>query len=149
MSSSRAISLMATSPDSLMRCWIASRTASARPSLARRRPMTSSSSNPPRRLGEFAMIAKLFAPLAAGNPGALGLSDDAATVQVPSDQELVVTKDMLVEGVHFLRDDPPDLLAKKALRVNLSDLAAKGATAKSYLLGLSLATWIGDEWLAQ
>jgi thiamine-monophosphate kinase len=111
--------------------------------------MTSSSSNPPRRLGEFAMIAKLFAPLAANNPGALGLSDDAATVQVPSDQELVVTKDMLVEGVHFLRDDPPDLLAKKALRVNLSDLAAKGATPRNYLLGLSLAPWIGDEWLTR
>ena len=111
--------------------------------------MTSHSSNPPRRLGEFAMIAKLFAPLAASNPGALGLSDDAATVQVPSDQELVVTKDMLVEGVHFLRDDPPDLLAKKALRVNLSDLAAKGATPRNYLLGLSLAPWIGDEWLAR
>ena len=95
------------------------------------------------------MIAKLFAPLAASNPGALGLSDDAATVQVPSDQELVVTKDMLVEGVHFLRDDPPDLLAKKALRVNLSDLAAKGATPRNYLLGLSLAPWIGDEWLAR
>jgi thiamine-monophosphate kinase len=93
------------------------------------------------------MIAKLFAPLAANNPGALGLSDDAATVQVPSDQELVVTKDMLVEGVHFLHDDPPDLLAKKALRVNLSDLAAKGATPRNYLLGLSLAPWIGDEWL--
>jgi len=109
--------------------------------------MTSSSSNPPRRLGEFAMIAKLFAPLAANNPGAHGLSDDAATVQAPSDSELVVTKDMLVEGVHFLRDDPPDLLAKKALRVNLSDLAAKGATPRNYLLGLSLAPWIGDEWL--
>jgi thiamine-monophosphate kinase len=111
--------------------------------------MTSPSSNPPRRLGEFAMIAKLFAPLAASNPGALGLSDDAATVQVPSDQELVVTKDMLVEGVHFLRDDPPELLAKKALRVNLSDLAAKGATPRNYLLGLSLASWIGDEWLTR
>jgi thiamine-monophosphate kinase len=107
------------------------------------------SSSPPRRLGEFAMIAKLFAPLAANNPGALGLSDDAATVQVPSDQELVVTKDMLVEGVHFLRDDPPDLLAKKALRVNLSDLAAKGATPRNYLLGLSLAPWIDDEWLTR
>src|SRR6185503_12722017 len=94
-------------------------------------------------------IAKLFAPLAANNPGALGLSDDAATVQVPSDQELVVTKDMLVEDVHFLRDDPPDLLARKALRVNLSDLAAKGATPRSYFLGLSLAPWIGDDWLAE
>jgi thiamine-monophosphate kinase len=111
--------------------------------------MTSSSSNPPRRLGEFAMIAKLFAPLAANDPGAFGLADDAAVLNVPSGQDLVVTKDMLVEGVHFLRDDPPDLIARKALRVNLSDLAAKGATPKNYLLGLSLAPWIGDAWLTR
>jgi thiamine-monophosphate kinase len=95
------------------------------------------------------MIAKLLSPLAANDPGAFGLADDAATVNVPADHELVITKDMLVEGVHFLRDDPPDLLARKALRVNLSDLAAKGATPKSYFLGLSLAPWIGDEWLTR
>jgi len=95
------------------------------------------------------MIAKLLSPLAADDPGAFGLTDDAATVNVPADQELVITKDLLVEGVHFLRDDPPDLLAKKALRVNLSDLAAKGATSRSYFLGLSLAPWIGDEWLTR
>jgi thiamine-monophosphate kinase len=107
------------------------------------------SSNPPRRLGEFAMIAKLFAPLASNDPGAFALTDDAATIKVPADQELVVTKDMLVEGVHFLRDDPPDLVARKALRVNLSDLAAKGATPRTYLLGLSLAPWIVDDWLTR
>jgi thiamine-monophosphate kinase len=95
------------------------------------------------------MIAKLFSPLAADDPGAFGLTDDAATVKVPPEQDLVVTKDVLVEGVHFLRDDPPDLLAKKALRVNLSDLAAKGATPHSYFLGLSLAPWIGDDWLTK
>ena len=95
------------------------------------------------------MIAKLFAPLAANDPGAFALTDDAATLQVPADHELVVTKDMLVEGVHFLRDDPPDLLARKALRVNLSDLAAKGATPRNYLLGLSVAPWISDEWLTR
>ena len=111
--------------------------------------MTSSSSNPPRRLGEFAMIAKLLAPLAANEPGAFGLGDDAATVSLPSGQDLVVTKDMLVEGVHFLRDDPSDLIARKALRVNLSDLAAKGAVPKTYLLGLSLAPWIDDAWLSR
>ena len=111
--------------------------------------MTSSSSNPPRRLGEFAMIAKLLAPLSANDPGAFGLTDDAAVLNVPGGQDLVVTKDMLVEGVHFLRDDPPDLVARKALRVNLSDLAAKGATPKNYLLGLSLSPWIGDAWLTR
>ena len=95
------------------------------------------------------MIAKLLAPLAANEPGAFGLGDDAATVGLPSGQDLVVTTDMLVEGVHFLRDDPPDLIARKALRVNLSDLAAKGAAPKTYLLGLSLAPWIGDAWLSR
>src|SRR5262245_39161326 len=149
MSSSRVISSMATSPDSLTRCSIASRIASAPPNSGKPRPMTSSSSNPPRRLGEFAMIAKLLSPLSSNDPGAFGLTDDAATIKVPADQELVVTKDMLVEGMHFLRDDPPDLLAKKALRVNLSDLAAKGATPRNYFLGLSLSPWIGDDWLAE
>ena len=95
------------------------------------------------------MIAKLLAPLAATDPGALGLTDDAAVLNVPGGQDLVVTKDMLVEGVHFLRDDPPDLIARKALRVNLSDIAAKGATPKNYLLGLSLSPWIGDAWLTR
>jgi thiamine-monophosphate kinase len=108
--------------------------------------MTSSSSEPP-RLGEFALIAKLFAPLAAKNEGAFGLKDDAATLRLPPGEELVVTVDALVEGVHFLRDDPAQLIAKKALRVNLSDLAAKGASATHYLLALSLPGWIDDSWL--
>ena len=109
--------------------------------------MTSPSSRQPRRLSEFALIAKLFAPLSAKNPGALGLTDDAAIVAVPAGHDLVVTKDMIVEGVHFLRDDPPFLVAKKALRVNLSDLAAKGTQPKSYFLGLSIPAWVEDEWL--
>src|SRR5258705_3696454 len=108
--------------------------------------MTSSNSEPP-RLGEFALIAELFAPLAAKNEGAFGLKDDAATLHLPPGEELVVTVDALVEGVHFLRDDPAGLIAKKALRVNLSDLAAKGARARNYLLALSLPDWIDDSWL--
>ena len=108
--------------------------------------MTSSNSEPP-RLGEFALIAKLFAPLAAKNEGAFGLKDDAATLRLPPGEELVVTVDALVEGVHFLHDDPAELIAKKALRVNLSDLAAKGASARHYLLALSLPGWVADSWL--
>jgi thiamine-monophosphate kinase len=108
--------------------------------------MTSSNSEP-RRLGEFALIAKLFAPLAAKDEGAFDLKDDAATLRLSPGEELVVTVDALVEGVHFLLDDPADLIAKKALRVNLSDLAAKGATARNYLLALSLPDWIDDSWL--
>ena len=105
-------------------------------------------SDPPRkRLGEFALIAKLFAPLSTKEKGAFNLTDDAAALNVAQGRELIVTTDTLVEGVHFLHDDPPDLVAKKSLRVNLSDLAAKGAEPQSYLLALSLAPWINDEWL--
>ena len=103
------------------------------------------SSKPP-RMGEFEMIAKLFAPLAKA-PGAFKLTDDAATLDLPPDRELVVTTDALVEGVHFLRDDPAELVAKKALRVNLSDLAAKGAKPEGYLLALCVAPWVDDSWL--
>jgi thiamine-monophosphate kinase len=97
--------------------------------------MTNSSSDRP---GEFELIAKLFAPLSAKAAGAYGLTDDAATIQPPSGHELVVTADLLTAGVHFRVDDPPELIAKKALRVNLSDLAAKGAAPAGYLLSLAL-----------
>lgn len=79
--------------------------------------------------GEFDIIARHFAPLAT-DAGAFALTDDAAAVG-----PFVVTKDVLVEGVHFLAKDPRDLVAKKALRVNLSDLAAKGAKPVGYFLG--------------
>ena len=98
-------------------------------------------------LGEFDVIEQLFARLAAREPGAEGLTNDAAVLAVPEGQELVVTKDMMVEGVHFLPDDPPDLVARKLLRVNLSDLAARGATPWRYMLGLSLGEGVSDNWL--
>jgi thiamine-monophosphate kinase len=101
--------------------------------------MTNSSSDRP---GEFELIAKLFAPLAAGAPGAYGLTDDAATIRVPDGGELVVTADLLSADVHFRAEDEPGLIARKALRTNLSDLAAKGATPIGYTLSLALPrTW--------
>jgi thiamine-monophosphate kinase len=99
-----------------------------------------------RRPGEFELIAKLFAPLATA-PGALELTDDAARATPPAECDLVVTADALVEGVHFFRSDPPDLIARKALRVNLSDLAAKGCKPSGYLLVLSIPEWIDGAWL--
>ena len=102
-----------------------------------------------KRLGEFALIARYFAPLAANAPGAAGLSDDAATLRLAHGDELVVTTDALVEGVHFFKTDPPDLIARKSLRVNLSDVAAKGAVAQSYLLALSLPNWVEEDWIAR
>src|SRR5215472_16040634 len=71
--------------------------------------------------GEFDLIARYFRPLVAGREGALGLADDAALIDVPAGERLVVTADALVAGIHFLPDDPPDRIARKMLRSNLSD----------------------------
>ena len=95
---------------------------------------------------EFALIAQVFAPLATA-PGALGLMDDAALLPARAGCDHVVTTDALVEGVHFFADDPPVSIAKKALRTNLSDLAAKGAEPEGYLLALSLPARIDLEWI--
>tara|TARA_B100001939_G_scaffold347858_1_gene370998 strand:- start:7647 stop:8642 length:996 start_codon:yes stop_codon:yes gene_type:complete len=88
--------------------------------------------------GEFDLIYRYFAPLAGEGAPAFGLQDDAAVFQTEPGQELVLTKDALVCSVHFLETDAPDMLARKALRVNLSDLAGMGADAKGYLLALAL-----------
>src|SRR6266478_4939029 len=95
--------------------------------------------------GEDSLIARYFRPLAA-DPGAFGLMDDAAILKASGD-DTVVTTDTIVEGVHFLTDDPPDTVARKALRVNLSDLAAKGATPAGFVLTLALRA-ADDAWLA-
>lgn len=95
--------------------------------------------------GEDDLIARYFRPLAT-DPGAFGLIDDAALLNHSGD-DLVVTTDAIVEGVHFLPNDLPDTLARKALRVNLSDLAAKGADPAGLVLTLALRE-AKDEWLA-
>lgn len=86
---------------------------------------------------EDRLIARLFGPIAT-HPGALGLEDDAAVLAVPAGHELVLTKDALVAGVHFFADDPPASVARKAMRVNLSDLAAKGAEPLGVLLAFAI-----------
>lgn len=95
---------------------------------------------------EFALIARHFRPLAG--PGALNLQDDAAVLAPPPGRELVLTCDAMVAGVHFLPDDPPDLVGRKLLRVNLSDLAAKGATPIGYLMTVSAPRDTPDDWYA-
>ncbi len=95
--------------------------------------------------GEDDLIARYFRPLAT-HDGAFGLIDDAAVLSASGD-ETVVTVDAIVEGVHFLPDDPPDTIARKALRVNLSDLAAKGAVPAGFVLTLALCEKT-DAWLA-
>jgi thiamine-monophosphate kinase len=96
---------------------------------------------------EDRLIARYFGPLAQ-HPGALGLADDAAVLVPPSGCDLVLTADAIVGSVHFFTDDPPNTIARKALRVNLSDLAAKGAKPLGFLLSLALPSGIEDDWLA-
>ena len=96
--------------------------------------------------GEFDIIARYFAPLAT-NPASLGLLDDAAVLSIPEGQELVATCDTIIGGVHFLRSDPPDTIAYKAVAVSLSDLAAKGARPHVYLLSVALPERPSPPWL--
>jgi thiamine-monophosphate kinase len=95
--------------------------------------------------GEDSLITRYFRPIAT-DPGAFDLGDDAAMLKAQG-EDIVVTTDAVVEGVHFLPDDPPDSIARKALRVNLSDLAAKGATPAGFVLTLALRS-ADETWLA-
>jgi len=95
---------------------------------------------------EDRLIARFFKPLAT-HPGALGLSDDAAFLTPPAGFDLVLTTDAIVGGVHFFPEDAADTVAGRALRVNLSDLAAKGARPLGFLLSLALPREIGEQWL--
>ena len=95
---------------------------------------------------EFALIARHFRPLAGD--GALDLRDDAALLTPPEGQQLVLAADALVEGVHFLPDDPPGMIARKLLRVNLSDLAAMGAAPLGYLMTTAFTRGTPDTWIA-
>jgi thiamine-monophosphate kinase len=97
-------------------------------------------------LDEFERIRRFYAPLAG--PGGLGLLDDAALLDCRGGRRLVITADAIVEGVHYLAEDPPDLVARKLLRVNLSDLAAMAARPLHYLLTTALPSPLGVEWLA-
>jgi thiamine-monophosphate kinase len=98
--------------------------------------------------GEFEFIARRLRPLATAR-GALDLADDAAVLDPAPGRQLVLTKDAMVAGVHFLEDDPPGQIAQKLLRVNLSDLAAMGAAPLGYLLALARAKETSDAWLGE
>jgi thiamine-monophosphate kinase len=95
---------------------------------------------------EDRLIARHFRPLAT-HPGALGLIDDAAVVALPPGHELVLKTDGVIAGVHFFPDDPPETVARKALRINLSDLAGKGARPLGFLLSIALTRDAVDGWL--
>lgn len=99
------------------------------------------------RPGEFELIARFLAPIAK-HPGALGLTDDAAVLDIPDGQQLVATADALVADLHFLAKDPPDSIAEKALAVNLSDLAAMGGRPLGHLLTVAWPGEIETDWIA-
>lgn len=101
-----------------------------------------------RRIGEFELIARYFAPLAKGFAGAGGLKSDNAFLAGDARHDLVVKTDMIVAGVHFLADEKPGLVAARGLRVCLSDLAAGGATPHVYQLALSLTRGWTERWVA-
>jgi len=96
---------------------------------------------------EERLIARYFRPLAT-DPGAFGLADDAAVVTPPPGCDLVLTTDGVIAGVHFFADDPPDAVGRKVLRMNLSDLAAKGAKPVGFLMSVALPAGIGEAWIA-
>ncbi len=97
--------------------------------------------------GEFDLIARYFAPLARDAAGSYELKNDAAVLPNLPGRSLVVTADSLASGVHFRPEDPPELVAKKCLRVNLSDLAAMGARPLGYLLALALPKAGDEDWV--
>jgi thiamine-monophosphate kinase len=104
-------------------------------------------SGKPAGLDEFARIARFFAPLAG--PGALGLKDDVALIDGPAGTQYVLKTDAIVEDIHFFPADPPRQIAQKLLRVNLSDLAAKGAEPVGYLLTTALTAAQDETWLGE
>lgn len=86
---------------------------------------------------EFELINKLFKPLIKKTDFAQDLADDVAKISIKDDEELIISKDMICEDVHFLRKDGGHKIASKLLRVNLSDIAASGAKPQFYMLGVS------------
>ena len=96
---------------------------------------------------EDRLIAQHFKPLAK-HPGTFGFADDCSAITPPPGTDLVLKTDGLIAGVHFFADDPPDDVARKALRVNLSDLAAKGAAPLGFLLAIALPKGFTEDWLA-
>jgi thiamine-monophosphate kinase len=101
------------------------------------------------RLTSEAELIALLAPLTAGAPGAFGLKDDCARLTPAAGYDLVLKIDPIRAGVHFFPDDPPEDIAWKALAVNVSDLAAKGAEPVAYLMALSFPEPPTRSWMTR
>lgn len=98
-------------------------------------------------LNEFSLIEKYFSCFGKGEGVALGIGDDAALLELPAGEQLVASVDTLVSGVHFPADAAPADIARRALRVNLSDLAAMGATPRWFTLALTIPG-VKEDWLS-
>lgn len=98
------------------------------------------------RSDEITLIDRFFRPLAG--EGAFELTDDAGLITPEVGFDQVITSDSIAYGIHYLPDDPPETVARKALRVNLSDLASKGAEPVAYILNLAMGPEVDDDWLA-
>ncbi len=96
---------------------------------------------------EEELIRTVFAPLTQGYPGALGLKDDCALLSPSDGYDLVLTTDAVAAGVHFFADDAAFDIAWKALAVNVSDLAAKGAKPLCYLMAAAFPEAPERDWL--
>jgi len=109
-------------------------------------PARASARSPAEGSAEDHLIATYFRPLAT-HPGAFDLTDDAAAIAPPPGCDLVLNTDGVISNVHFLPEDPADTVARKALRINLSDLAAKGAVPLGFLLSIGLPASLPADWL--
>ncbi len=99
-------------------------------------------------LDEFELIERYFAPLASAEPGAFGLLDDAAELAITPGTRAIITTDAIVAGVHFPANEEPQAIARRLVRVNLSDLAAMGATPRVYTVALALPKTTTSQWVA-
>jgi thiamine-monophosphate kinase len=104
------------------------------------------SSDDDKMSAEDRLIARYFKPLAT-HPGALGLTDDAAFIAPPTGHDLVLTADGAIAGVHFFPEDDAGAVARKVVRMNLSDLAAKGAQPLGFLVSIALPRDLDLAWL--
>lgn len=99
-------------------------------------------------MSEFDIIERYFLPLTMGQAGCGELKDDGAVINIPDGYELVVTSDTLNAGVHFLEGEAAHNIARKALRVNLSDLASMGAKPLCYQLNIAFPEKPTEAWLS-
>ena len=102
-------------------------------------------------MSEFSLIHRYFKPLTMNRAEAGALENDTAAFDIPAGKQLVISTDTLSEGVHFFADTPPDIIAQKALRSNLSDIISAGAAPFAYQLALALPrdmdgvqSWLAD-----